>query len=196
MRAGRTCHGYRDPVDVLFRDESKVLSVRRQRAKEAEVVTPDPKPLPIVEFIPEIDFSQDLILSQTYQPLPPLTVSFGLGTSPEEQASCFFFQNYVSDTDTSLTPSCSFQYLADIYKSEPIGVGLADTIASLGLAGLANFWKAPSIMASACIKYNTAMRTISSQLRDMEQAKTDQTLMAIMLLGLYEVSIVLLMFKS
>jgi hypothetical protein len=83
-------------------------------------------------------------------------------------------------------------YLSDIYSSEEVGSGLADSVASLGMVGLANFWKAPNIMSNAVIKYNSAMRTVSSQLRDVEQAKFDQTLISILLMGLYEVQSILL----
>jgi hypothetical protein len=106
-------------------------------------------------------------------------------TSPEDQATCFFFQNYVlGGQDMS---KGSLDYLSDLYSSEEIGSGLADSVASLGMVGLANFWKAPNIMSNAAIKYNSAMRSISSQLRDVEQAKSDQTLVSILLMGLYEV---------
>ncbi len=81
----------------------------------------------------------------------------------------------------------NLDYLSEIYSTEEIGSGLADSVASLGMVGLANFWKAPNIMSHAAIKYNSAMRTISSQLRDVEQAKSDQTMISIMLMGLYEV---------
>lgn len=78
-------------------------------------------------------------------------------------------------------------YLSDLYGSEEIGSGLADSVAALGMVGLANFWKAPNIMSNAAVKYNSAMRTISSQLRDVEEAKLDQNMVSILLMGLYEV---------
>jgi hypothetical protein len=82
----------------------------------------------------------------------------------------------------------TFQYLYDLYGSEEIGGAVADSVTSLGMAGLANFWKSPNIMISARKKYSSAMSTVSSKLRDIDEAKSDQVLIAIMLLGLYEVS--------
>ncbi|KAK0127531.1 hypothetical protein ONS96_007065 [Cadophora gregata f. sp. sojae] len=108
----------------------------------------------------------------------------GLGTSPGEQATCFFFQNYVFQQDFSFRGN--FQYLLEIYEQEDVKDGLADSISALGLAGLAHFWGAPSILAFASAKYNSALLTISSQLRTIEGARSDQTMAAIMLLGLYE----------
>ncbi|KAH7327287.1 hypothetical protein BKA65DRAFT_528232 [Rhexocercosporidium sp. MPI-PUGE-AT-0058] len=111
-------------------------------------------------------------------------ISFSLGTSPDEQATCFFFQNYVLQQD--MFSRGNFQYLSDIYGCEEIGSALADSVTSLGLVGLAHFWGASNILANATAKYNSALKSISTQLRTIEGAKADQTIIAIMLLGLYE----------
>jgi hypothetical protein len=55
------------------------------------------------------------------------------------------------------------------------------------MVGLANFQGAPNIMSNANAKYHSAFRTVSEQPRDVDQAKSDQTLISIMLLGLYGV---------
>jgi hypothetical protein len=77
----------------------------------------------------------------------------------------------------------------DVYRCEEIGNALADSVSSLGMFGLASFWKAPSIIYNARLKYVSALRTLASHLRNKEEAKTDQTLIATMLLGLYEVGL-------
>ncbi|PVH77619.1 hypothetical protein DL98DRAFT_495253 [Cadophora sp. DSE1049] len=189
IRAGRTCNGYRDPADMMFRDESEGLSSRRQRVKAsksqkqratcATPLTTDSS----LDLMMEISDEAPLSLSiPNFQMLP--VISLGLGTSPEEQATCFFFQNYVLQKD--IYARGNFQYLSDIYGCEEVGEGLADSISSLGLVGLAHFWGASSILAHATAKYNTALMTISTQLRTIEGAKSDQTMASIMLLGLYE----------
>ena len=122
------------------------------------------------------------------QPRSSSVISVTLGPSAEEQATCFFFQNYVAEDDP-LGASGSYQFLIDIYGCEEIGIALADSVSSLGMVGLANFWKAPSIKVKAHAKYNSALRTLASHLRDVEKAKSDQTLIATLLLGLYEVSL-------
>ena len=171
----------------MFRDESQGLSEKHRRSNEAHFQVKSESSRPIdLPSTSVIDPQLALIKppqSTQFQPLPALTLS--LMTSPEDQATCFFFQNYVlGGEDLSRG---TLDYLSDIYISEEIGGGLADSISSLGMVGLANFWKAPNIMSNATIKYNSAMRTISTQLRDVEQAKADQTLISILLMGLYEV---------
>ncbi|KAG0645460.1 hypothetical protein D0Z07_8609 [Hyphodiscus hymeniophilus] len=187
IRAGRTCQGYRDPQDMMFRDESQVLSTKRQRlaavkkarhtvslppAKEAESSL-----VRVSSELPALEFS--------YKGSSPMSfLALDLGSSAEEQATCFFWRNYVLQEHRS--HNGNFQYLSDLYSREEIGKSLSETIACLGLVGLSNFWKAPNIMRAAQSKYNSALQLVSSRLRNVEEAKADQTLVAVMLLGLYE----------
>lgn len=174
---------------MIFRDESEGLSSRRQRAKVSHAQKQHPADTaPIHTNNPEgviVPLSDESRLSFAISDIQMLSmISLGLGTSPEEQATCFFFQNYVFQHD--IYSRGNFQYLSDIYDSEEVGEGLADSVSSLGLVGLAHFWGASSILAYATAKYNSALMTISGQLRSTEGAKSDQTMAAIMLLGLYE----------
>ena len=91
--------------------------------------------------------------------------------------------------DSSSAMKGYYQYLPVIYSNEVVGSALQDTVSCLGMAGLAHFWNAPSIMVHANIKYNKAMQTVSSKLRDIEEAKSDQVMAAILMLAFYEVRI-------
>lgn len=183
----------------MFRDEAEGLSTKRQRVKQAEALKKDiialaPKSTVFDDF-PNIDFNipddYDAVMQMSEIAIVPV-MSFNLGTSPQEQATCFFFQNYVSHQEGYSRGT--FQYLYDIYGCEEIGTALADSIVSLGMVGLAHFWNASSIMTEASKKYNSALQTLSSHLRNANEAKADQTIIAIMLLGLYEVSKSLFLF--
>lgn len=176
----------------MFRDESEGLSSRRQRAKASQSQKQRPAlaktkatDTPQALMVTVLDESQLSLLIPDVETLP--VISFGLGTPADEQATCFFFQNYVLQQDVFWRGN--FQYLSDIYGCEEIGTALADSVACLGLVGLAHFWGASNILANATSKYNSALKTISTQLRTIEGAKSDQTIIAIMLLGLYEVCI-------
>jgi len=82
----------------------------------------------------------------------------------------------------------TFQYLNDLYAiGERAGQAVADGVAAFGLAGLFNLWKAPKIMVRANIKYTSALRLLSSKLRIVQEAQSNQTFMTVMLLGLFEV---------
>lgn len=180
---------------MIFRDESEGLSNRRQRVKVSKQRLVETTPIladsPEALILSASDETPLLFSIPPFQMLP--MISLGLGTSADEQATCFFFQNYVLQQD--LYSRGNFQYLSDIYDCEEVGEGLADSISSLGLVGLAHFWGASSILAHASAKYNSALMTISTQLRTIEGAKSDQTMAAIMLLGLYEVGSLTLLFS-
>jgi hypothetical protein len=107
-------------------------------------------------------------------------------TSAEDQALCFFFGNYVTGSDM-LNTCGNYQYLSTIYASQPVGISLRQAVAAIGLAGLANFWRAPNIMVQANNTYCSALQLVNSGLTNIEEAKSDQTLASILLLGLYEV---------
>jgi hypothetical protein len=108
-----------------------------------------------------------------------------LSTPGEDQATCFFFRNYV--LEDYKYGGGNFQYLPEIYANDEVGTVLSQSIVSLGMVGLAHFWGASSILSQAQAKYNSTLRLVSSLLRNIEDAKADQTLIAVTLLGLYEV---------
>lgn len=175
----------------MFRDETGARWARqaRREKKDQKVLrlpSLTPKDLAVVSLMespPKTPANVDPILKfLQFQDL-----SIFLGPSPEEQATCFFFQNYVLDCNG--LAKGSFQYLSDIYSSEEIGPALADGVNSLGLVGLAHFWGGVSssdLSRLSNIKYNSAMKCISKKLRNIDEAKSDQTMVAIMLLSLYE----------
>jgi hypothetical protein len=135
----------------------------------------------------EISLTNKLGSALLHLPAAPV-FNISLAPSADDQATCFFFQNYVPGNDP-FGDRGTFQFLMDVYRCEEIGDALADSVSSLGMVGLASFWKAPSIIHNARLKYVSALRTLASHLRNKEEAKTDQTLIATMLLGLYEVGL-------
>lgn len=64
---------------------------------------------------------------------------------------------------------------------------LSATVASVGMAGLANTKAAPQVMIAARKSYARALRLINTALQDPVESTRDQTLSAILLLGLFEV---------
>jgi hypothetical protein len=126
-----------------------------------------------------------LQLSSSFQTSGAGLLSYGLGPSAEDQATCFFFRNYV--LGDYKYGGGDLQYLPEIYANEEVGTALSESIVSLGMVGIAHSWGASNIMSQAQAKYNSTLRLVSSLLRNIDDAKSDQTLISVMLLGLYEV---------
>jgi hypothetical protein len=62
---------------------------------------------------------------------------------------------------------------------------------ALGLAGFSHHTETSGMEVTARAWYDKALRMINSSLRDLEVVKLDQTLLVVLLLGLYEVCIIL-----
>lgn len=120
------------------------------------------------------------------QTLSGRAISCPIVPSLEEQATCYFFHNYVPHEPPEYI--VNFSYLADVYAKELVNKSLDNVLVSVGMAGLANIRKAPEILTRARLKYTSALPLISQSLRNIDEAKADQTLISVLLLGLWEVS--------
>ena len=103
----------------------------------------------------------------------------------EEEATYYFFHNFVSEDPTTATAYS--QVLPDLYRQNSPFSALSKIIDAIGFAGIANMKHAPKLMVAAGQKYAKVLRAITASIQDSKEASTDQTLMAVMLLGLFEV---------
>ena len=108
-----------------------------------------------------------------------------LSVSVHDQATCFFFYNFVV-VDLGLSRG-HLDELPTLIQCPGNGA-LVATVTSVGMAALSNTKSAPQVMVAARQSYAKALRLINAALRDPVESKTDQTLSAILLLGLFEVS--------
>ena len=188
VRGHRTCFGYRNPTDLLFHDQSEQVACKARRSKrtsQQRAAEPATKVAPAnfdsFHATWQLDFSK---YSDATCPTP-----LSLSMSAESQAFCFFFSNYPSQ------PSKNFQSVYEdipaLYCLEPSDSPLLYIITALGLAGLSHHTETPSMEVAAGAWYDKALHKINSSLRDRELVKLDQTLLVVLLLGLYEVCIAL-----
>lgn len=73
-----------------------------------------------------------------------------------------------------------------MYAKAPANSAISASIVALGIASMSSSMKIPSLMMKANAKYAEALNLINSALRDPLAAKHDDTLMVVILLGLYE----------
>jgi hypothetical protein len=105
--------------------------------------------------------------------------------SPEDEATCFFFQNYVW-TDLA-TPYNHLECLPLIFDQTKEMGALSGIVISIGTAGISNIRKDPELMHSAKENYLLTMRRTQILLKDQGQIQEDQTLLVVLLLALFEV---------
>jgi hypothetical protein len=109
-------------------------------------------------------------------------------TTPlEDQAAPFFFSNYVFNEDV---PAGHFRCLPLIFSQRHGNSEcLTAVLEAIGSAGLARVRMSHELNSKARFKYSVALSTINAALRDPLKAVQDETLTAVILLGLYEVCI-------
>ena len=176
------CVGYRDQLDLAFRDQSNTVACKAQHATTN--MSSDPKRS-------TRDFDKASVQSGQVRRVKG---AYGVLTKPlhvpyVDQAASFFFFTYDSKEAESL--KSIFKYLPSLY------VGCQDSafssiITALGLAGLSRHRNIPHMMSIATVKYETALRQIREDLQDPAAAKADETLVSVILLGLYEVTVSIL----
>ena len=177
------CRGYRDQTDLRFRDQSKDVSLKYapQTVKKQYTVSQASNSLS-VDVYPTYACNTESEVSRTAKDQDLIPRS--LCTFPEDGAACFFFNNYVIE-DSAIIHSL-YDSLPGIYSKAPAGSALSNTVAALGMACLSNAMKIPEVMTNANSNYVAALRSINAKVRDPIEVKSDQTLMVVMLLGLYE----------
>ena len=169
---------------MAFRDQSQ--DVRRK----AHVRQDAPSRQSSRKATPALEVSTDLVQSSRSTTKSPLSSDLTLSprplsTSISDRAKCYFFHNFVV-VDQGISKG-HLDELPALVKHYGNGALMA-TVTCVGMAGLANTRHAPQVMFAARQIYARALRLINAALRDPIESKTDQTLSAVLLLGLFEVN--------
>ena len=109
----------------------------------------------------------------------------GVSVPLGDVATNYFFYNFVSENPTSLTTLS--HVLPTVYQRGSSFGALSKIVEAIGLAGISNVKHAPQLMVAAGQQYARVLRAITASIQDSKGASTDQTLIAVMLLGLFEV---------
>lgn len=183
-----SCPGYRDPMELNFRDQSKgVAQKARQlvplRKNESRVVNTDKKK--------DMRYKQILRTFGGYGSKQPqgLQLDYALSTSPADQSICVFLHNYAPDDSVAvkvhLTTSQIVSHAMSCHAVRCV-------ISTIGLAVIANTKQQPHLMVEAREEYAAALSLTNTALRNERRSLQDTTLTAVLLLAMFEVGVWLL----
>lgn len=182
IRVGRDCPGYRDEQALMFRDETvKVAGRVEARKKDRSASPPDVAALARSRRTsPDSPGTLILLTRQSLSRSPVRTI--------EDEAINFFFYHYVIQ-DHQYAKGL-FDFLPNLYQravatNEPLG----EIVKASGMAGIANLKRSSDIEADARAKQTIVLRSVNLSLQNPGKAISDSTMMAVLLLGLFEVSI-------
>jgi hypothetical protein len=200
LRAGKACPGYRDQLSLLFRDENAKV-IRKARGRPAPVERHKSKGGPSEADKEEDELGDSLISSQittstasdivtlsNARPSPSINIFRNLVLSVEDPGINFFVHQYMtvsSPSSVGQTDIFSSQLWLGVSQPEPF----LDAISCVGLAGLSNVKNDKQMMQMARLKYAVTLRRVMASLQVPESADMGYTFKAVMLLVLFEVSI-------
>lgn len=104
--------------------------------------------------------------------------------SIEDRATAFFLSNYVIG-DNGPTRG-HLDHLSDLYESDSIDDNLVAAVQAVGLAGFAHSAKAPHLINQARAQYTKSLQLTNAALQSPTAVKRDSTLLAILILGIFE----------
>lgn len=182
----RTCPGYKDDFDLVFRNETKATERKVQKAagRKGSVSTISTSRTSIVlshkSSVDSLSSSSDGSYS---------SISKLLSIPAEQLASCHFFSNFILVPRQGCTRGY-MDYLLPLVRDEPSNGHLQHAFNACSLAHLGNRVKSDGvdIPNKALSEYTKALTATHKALMDPVKSKTDGTLAAVLLLGLYEVS--------
>ncbi|APA09980.1 hypothetical protein sscle_05g047500 [Sclerotinia sclerotiorum 1980 UF-70] len=193
--AGRPCPGYRSQIDVIFREETKSVikkaKVKHEKAKQKTVGSISPNSTPPNSNISSPSSSQESsssprnVVVRTLQPSQIISINyFNITPSIEDKATAFFLSNYVIG-DHGPTRG-HLELLSDLYESNSIDDNLVAAVHAVGLAGYSHSAKAPQLMNQARAQYAKSLQLTNLALQSPTAVKKDSTLLAILILGIFE----------
>ncbi|UKZ52817.1 hypothetical protein TrVGV298_006604 [Trichoderma virens] len=176
LRTGAVCGGYRDKLDLAFRDQTRQV-IRRCNQTERTAKSPIAATQPV---------GKPREAEPTGQPQESNSLLTSIPSVPiTDQAVCFFFLNFVL-TDP-ISGGGHLEYLPVIYDTITRDLALPTVVAAIGMAGIANLRRSRDLLLAANSQYLLAIQLTQAALMDETLRIQDQTLVSILLLALYEI---------
>lgn len=212
-RTNRECLGYRDELSLMFRDQTESVS-RKARSSQSSSAASTPSSSSTRRMPsrsahptllgrsyassvttnsstdledPAIDFGSDPLhkfrMRHARQSLIGIYPNTGIS---EQEAICFFLQSHAIPGNFLIT-----DILTDFLMESGGSVSqraIQSSIVAVATAMLSRVRRVASLSQAARREYGSALNLVNQALADANQAKTNQTLGAVVLLALYEVS--------
>ncbi|OAQ89772.1 fungal specific transcription factor domain-containing protein [Purpureocillium lilacinum] len=174
-RSDVPCPGYRDLDHVRFRDDTRRTILRagnRETQAPGRIHVSRMNSQDILSPRPSVSDSGNAIRRAIPRAIP---------VRHHELSASFYFSKYAFH---EVPLSEAYQsWLTESYRDAPV---LKAAIEAVGMAGMSNVLYAPHLEVQARKRYSEALASTQQALNDADHAADDTTLMAVILLGLFE----------
>ncbi|KAH7135317.1 hypothetical protein B0J11DRAFT_157423 [Dendryphion nanum] len=164
IRKGRVCTGYRDELEIIFRNQTPEVVKKAKRKRDAEQargVTYD--------------------FANTQQPSRKAAVN--------DEAIWHFFAHWNEKFYASQGENLvgGFDYILPVFEEDVRSIGpVPEIVRAIGLAALGNTKGAPGLLVQARQKQVQVLRHLSHQLQEPDKALSDSSILTCILLSLFE----------
>ncbi len=190
IRAHRDCPGYRNEVDLMFRNESEAVIGKAKAREKSKAIAKSRSQSPVIAGPsgtkkPPLSPNSELReLASTVEPdggffVETVAPKFSMFPTTEERALGFFSTN--SNTwfrNCDVTDELGSQNSTDEH--------LLASMSAVGLASFSHSIHAPELMVRARREYVSALQLTNAALRSPTAAKKDSTLFSVMILSIFE----------
>lgn len=122
--------------------------------------------------------------ARTTRPSISPATSFSMYPTKEELSISYFVTNYICNASDHSNGYLA--YFPEVYRHDGVSIALMTSTRACGLVNLATANKSPQVMFEARKEYAKALRSINFALRDPVEVLKDSTLLAILLVSMYE----------
>ncbi|KAF2002048.1 hypothetical protein P154DRAFT_463070 [Amniculicola lignicola CBS 123094] len=169
---GFVCPGYENAMDRIFQNETDHVKEKAIKSKAKAIAKREER-----WAIAKCDKS----LVKERETLEQLTIP--LLTTAVDHGINFFMTTYVLGLDQPPVQSENYHRHLSTHGFHPI---IATSMTALGLAGISNLVKDKNVMNEAMLWYMQALKMTNSALASPKDVRSDNTLLATMLLSMFE----------
>ena len=205
LNTKRECPGYIPRFDLVLRDQTKAVRRKAQRKKQQQDEAKPPSPLQSASseeptsttwatVNPGLDPSR--VVARRYSSNDPIPRMFN--DFPEQQAICAFFLDFVLLPRHPDSAQGHLEHLLPLYANTAAEspLSLATSSVALMISGNSPIRRNDQQLGRTI--FGKALQKTSAAIRNPAESRKDETLMAVLLLGLFEVrcSIVLALVRK
>ena len=164
------------------------LPVSTRRRTSAPVASTEPITSQIIDGFNTIDFSSTYVREST---LPIVLanefIPLGLPQDPEQQSLAFFMTKFAHDKRSEEIWGGCLEALPSLFENAGKESPLAAAATTTAMGSIAWSPGCSGFKTQSIQKYVTSLNRINEALKDPKQSKSDNVLMAVLMLGFYEV---------
>lgn len=187
-KSKRFCTGYRDELDLVFRNENKATEIRVQRSAATRTTESSGTTVKTSQKRPVSSSCHDEAATTLSKwraqdgslSSPPMV----LQENAEIHALCHFFTNYVPTRSRS--KSTFLEYLLPVWRDAGSDSALSAATSTVALMGLGYAPERNQLIHKARQNYSMAISKLNAAISNPVEARRDETLLAVLLFSLYQ----------